>query len=300
MLLLTASVGHAESFFKRGGEGYFWYQDPVEAEVADEAPPIVEVPSVDQTPHPEPVRKDPVVQPFSTAWLRDNLPILLDRAMDSGKREDMEAFLYAQRVALDKAQNFAYLQRLVASTDPILDENNRVPITSFIRPAMLASEHATRARVADYLATKGGIFMFFDSQCEFCVQQFPLVERLAEQHGFETRFISIDGKPLPGMTSWMPDTGQFSTLELKLTPTLVYAVPPNNFYIIAQGILSMNGILDRLLLVAESEELIPEQMIAELHPSMRGVARWEDLMDGASDDPTVWVQLLRERLQGRY
>lgn len=299
-LTCAVSAAEAESFFKRGGEGYFWYEDP--------PPPIKLI----EPPAPEPVDPATVtanpdeaepkgIRPFSVAWLKENLPILLDRAIDSGKREDMEAFLYAQRLALDKAHNFTHLQRLVVNSDPILDENNRVPFDTFIRQAVLTDRRNRNDEAAKHLATMGGIVMFFDSSCIFCVQQFPLIVEMQKNLGFETRFISVDGKPLPGMThNWIPDTGQFQTLNLKLTPTIVYAVPPDNFYILAQGAMSYTGLVDRLLVVAESEKLLSDEMIASINPSLRGVARWEDMLDGADDDPAVWVKLLKERLQGRY
>ena len=64
--------------------------------------------------------------------------------------------------------------------------------------------------------------------------------------------------------------------------------------------MSASGLVDRLLVVAESEKLISDEMIAAVNPAMRGVARFEDMVDGASDDPAEWVNLLKERLQGRY
>ena len=294
----AASSAHAQSFFKRGGEGYFWYEtppppaEPVQLEKKPEPPP-----ETSQAPEPP---ANTGTQPFSTAWLRDNLPVLLEKAMDSGKREDMEAYLYAQRIALDKAQNFAHLQQLVVKTDPILDENNRMPLDTFIRQTVLATNKEQKDEVTKHLASKGGVFMFFDSSCSHCEKQFPVIGMLKERYGFETRFVSVDGKPLPGMDDWIPDTGQFQSLNLKLTPTVVYAVPPNNFYVIAQGAMSASGLVDRLLVVAESEKLISDEMIAAVNPAMRGVARIEDMVDGASDDPAEWVKLLKERLQGRY
>lgn len=298
VLLLMFSHASADTFFKRGSEGYFWYQDP--PPVLEEEAPIAEVPIEPNESVESPVDQGQKTTPFSTAWLRDNIPVLLERAMDSGRREDMEAYLYAQRLALDKAQNFAHLQTLVVSTDPLLDENNRVPFASFIRQAVLSDRDSTKSDVTKYLSEKGGLLMFFDSKCAFCAQQLPLVQHLGENFGFEIRYISVDGIALPGMQEWIPDNGHFQTLNLKLTPTLVYAVPPNDFYVLSQGVMSYNGIIDRLMVVAESERLISDEMITALNPSLRGVARWEDMLDGASDDPAEWVKLLKERLQGRY
>lgn len=57
---------------------------------------------------------------------------------------------------------------------------------------------------------------------------------------------------------------------------------------------------DRLLVAADSERLLPANMLKAIRPYDRGVLRTEDLKDGASNDPKQWIKYLKERLNGRY
>ena len=76
-------------------------------------------------------------EPFSAKWLQQNMPKLLERAIDSPNKENVEAYLYAQRVAMDKSQVYAESARRVVASDPFLDENNRVPLSTYAKPSFL-------------------------------------------------------------------------------------------------------------------------------------------------------------------
>lgn len=314
LLVAPAIVSHAEenkpeveqkdpNFLKSKEDGWFWYKDP-----KDEAPkPVVKAPE----PAPvEPKKEEKKVEapkeeikPFSVEWLRKNMKVLLDRAIDDPTNENVTAYFYAQRVAMDKAQNYAEMARTVVASDPFLDENNRVPIASFATAQMGRNMNRAKEDALKYLSTVGGLFVFFSSSCEFCRPQVNTVKEVAKKYGMTVKFVSMDGKGLPGLLAdneWVKDSGQAKRLNVKLTPTTVFATPPNNYSVISQGLMAQDGLSDRLLLAAQSNNLLPKEILAGIEKYQRGVLKPDDMKDGAGDDPKVWIEKLKARLDGRY
>lgn len=302
-LFACASAPHAQSddgddapgrFIDRKAEGWFWYKDPKDAPK----------PPVKKTPKP-PAAKDAkppaaAEEPFSAKWLQQNMPKLLERAIDDPTKENVEAYLYAQRVAMDKSQIYAETARRVVASDPFLDENNRVPLSTYAKPSFLKGVESGKTEALKHLVTVGGLWVFFDSTCEFCRPQIYSVQELARKHGFHTKFISLDGAGVPELKAFEKDNGHAKLLNLKLTPTTVLVVPPNNYYVVSQGMMSESQLADRLVLAAESENLLPPDIAAKVRTYDRGVLTAEDTQKGAGSDPKDWVQYLKDKLQGRY
>lgn len=277
-------------FIERKGEGWFWYKDPKEKKPKKPAPEMMA--KVDVQP-----KKD---EPFSTAWLRKNLPIFIDRAMDNPTKENIEARMYAQRVALDKAQNFAEAAQRVVYADPFLDENNRVPLSTFAKPAFLLSVEKSGNAALDELAKTGGLWMFFDSKCDYCKVQAHILKRVAKKHGFLTKFISLDGKGTPEIPDFVKDNGHVAMLNMRVTPTTVLVVPPKTYLVVSQGMMAETQLEERILIAAESQNLLSPELAAKVAQYSRGVLKTDDLNNGAGDDPAVWVKTLKDRLKGRY
>ncbi len=290
-------VAPPRRFLDGKSEGWFWYDDPKDKPPeAQPKPPALPAPKEPAKETKKP-KKD---EPFSVAWLKKWMPILLERAIDKPTKENVEAYLYAQRVAMDKAQVYAETSRQVVYSDPMLDESNRVPLSSFAKKQFLKdvddrSEDAIRA-----LAQVGGLFVFVDSRCHFCAQQVPQIEELSKKYGFIVKYISLDGKPVPGVPDWEPDNGHARLLRLKVTPTVVFAVPPDNYMILSQGLMARAQLTERLLVAGETKNLIPAELASRANPYHKGVLSKDDVEDGASDDPKVWVNKLKQMLEKHY
>lgn len=279
----------AGRFIERKAEGWFWYKDPKEEK---KKAPEPEQPVVAQA-----GKKD---EPFSVEWLRKNMPVLLSRAIDNPTKDNVAAYLYAQRVAMDKSQIFSEVAQKVVYADPFLDENNRVPLSTFAKPFFLRSLGGAGEEALKHLAGVGGIWMFFDSTCEFCKTQATTIEEMRKRYGFFVKYISTDGKGLPNLPEWVKDNGHAAMLNLRVTPTTVFVVPPNNYYIVSQGMMAQDQLAERVLVAAESNKLLPKPLLAKLNLYERGVLKPEDTSRGAGDDPAEWVNYLKERLKGRY
>ena len=282
-------------FYHGKEDGWFWYKDPKDAppKPAEKAPP----PSSGA---PKTTGAPKKTEPFSVDWLRKNLPVLLERAIDTPSKDNVEAYLYAQRIAMDKAQEYAVQARAVVTSDPFLDENNRVPLSTFAKRSFLRDVDQQSEMAVKELASKGGLWVFTDSRCHFCSDQVNQVEALRAKYGFLVKYISVDGAPVPGVQDWVKDNGHVKLLRLKITPTIVFAVPPKDYLVISQGLMAHGQIVERLLLAAEDRKLLPEKMLARTNPYSRGVLSPADVADGASDDPKEWVTRLKEKLENRY
>lgn len=294
-LISCPSIAEQNSkvFYGDKEEGWFFYKDP--RELKPKAPVPVQ---------PEPPKSEKQVEKksemFSVEWLRANMDKLRDVAIDNPTDTNIRAYLYAQRVTLDKAQNFANAASVIANTDPLLDENNRIPFASALKASLMRVVGQAREDTLKQMAQKGGIWFFFDSKCDMCRIQYPVLESFRKQYGFVTRNISMDGKALPGMEQFLPDHGQAAGLGLKITPTLVFVVPPNNYMIISQGANSVDGIGDKVLLAANHLKLVPEDLARKQNVFNNGILSTEEMKGlEQTEDPEKWVEYLQKALGGK-
>ena len=280
-----------QPFFQGKEEGWFWYKDPKEPPLRE--PAKLQPPALAKSKQPE---------PLSVKWLRKQMPMLLDQAIDTPTRENVEAYLYAQRLAMDKSQRFSEMSQRVVYSDPFLDENNRVPIASFAKSSFLNGIDQAADAGLKHLATVAGLWVFFDSRCALCRVHAETIEAMRKKHGFVVKYISLDGMGLPNIPAWVPDLGQSRTLNVRMTPTTVLVAPPNHFLVVSQGMMAQTQLEERMLVAAESEDLLPQGLLAEVRRYDRGVLKAEDTRGAGADgdDPALWVKLLKDRLKGRY
>ncbi len=296
--VVTPAYGEA-NYYRDKERGWYWYEDPPQGKstTPSEPPPKAPSPKAQEAKPEQP-------KLFSAEWLRKNLDRLRDEAIDNpDDKEKVAAYMYAQRVTMDKAQRFASAAATMAKTDPLLDETTRVPLDTAAAAAFHRGIEANKGEAIKLLAKKGGILFFFDSSCSFCMTQTRALRWLEKESGFTVLNISIDGKPIEGMARYVKDTGQAAALRLKMTPTTIYAVPPDKYYIISQGYHSADTLLDKIMTVAVTEKLLPEHMIEIQRGYERGVLTAGDMRDPAltsRDDTKEWVRALQERLGNRY
>lgn len=311
IVLLMAVVSTAwaqrtnQGFYGGKEEGWFWYKDPREAKEKLVPPPQIQPPSPPpQAPAQTPAAPDRVPT-FSVKWLRENLDKLRDVAIDDPSPENVRAYYYAQRVMLDKADKFATASQQVVLSDPYLDENNNFPYASTARNSVMKLRDSAKKEGLKYLTEKVGLWFFFDSKCSFCSMQLSVVKHLAQDYGFLVKAISLDGKSLPGLDlPVVRDQGQFRNLNLSVTPSLVMVVPPKTFLVVSQGVLSDESADDRILTIAASQKLLPDELNRQIDVFGKGVLSAEDLNNEEAkalrDDPKAWVQYLQGRLKSKY
>jgi conjugal transfer pilus assembly protein TraF len=270
-LLLTCPAG--AGFFEKSEEGWFWYEvvpEPVEIEEEDDTEVLPEpVIAVEQTPDPtsEEVAQTPPAEPrqpapLSAEWFRENLQFYLDRAIDDPTTENVAAYLYLQKVSLDKSQQFADTVARVTMMDPMLDENTRRSLASF--GSREQNIQATRHRenllreISDYT----GIFFFFSSDNSQDVAQSTILHSLSTNHGFNIIPISLDGRPLSDdlYPDYTIDQGQSAILGVNQTPALFLARPDNMDVVpLGQAMLARPQLEERIILAAREAGWITEE-----------------------------------------
>ena len=164
----SAVADDPPGFYQKKDEGWFW-KEPL--------PPIVEE---EPTPEPEPIPlgqstpmesepEEAVVplhpeyegpRPFSPAWLRERLPEYRDRALADPTQENVRAYFYVQRYAVDMAERFALTGQKVVLSDPILDENNRRPLNDYGAQIFDEQAKAATEQIAIKLAGRSRSLVF--------------------------------------------------------------------------------------------------------------------------------------------
>lgn len=101
---------------------------------------------------------------------------------------------------MDRADEVARIWERNNIKYPFLSEEVRMPFSARARQqALWQIDQAKEAIMAD-ISKKAGLWMFFDSKCNYCHSQFDTVSMLQQKYrGMEIRFISTDGGVIKGM-----------------------------------------------------------------------------------------------------
>ncbi len=110
--ICSVTVSAEQQWFSRHSEGWFWYEQIAE-------------PETDENEANDPNERH---QPLTTAWIRNNIGLYLDKAIDLPSKENVSNYLYLDRLIKEKAERFAYVGKQIIESDPMLDEN--VPSTN--------------------------------------------------------------------------------------------------------------------------------------------------------------------------
>ena len=251
-------------------------------------------------------------QVVSVKWLRKNYVLLEERAIDNPSTQNVEAYLYAKRIILDKAQNFSTKVDEVTKADPFLNENNRIPYASSGANSIRNANLLAQKDALKQMALVGGVFVFVDGHCVFCAQQLPVLEVLEQSFGLQSWVISVDGTaPLGYKGQIAKDNGLYKKLGLKLTPSIVYVDHPkpyedgvdlNSYLIISQGYYAADELTKVMAYAAYKTDLVSEETRRNLNLWDRGLASPQDLSSLTLDvdRPQTFRQRLQPLLEKNY
>ena len=289
VIVLAGHTAHAQdAFYKRRTEGWHFYVDPAKEEPASPAP----------APLPPQPMDPPGPEVLSSAWLRDNLPVFRDRAIDNPTPENVEVLAYLQRLAVDRSERFSQMWQRVVTSNPSLDETARSPISSFQQAAAREQVSIAKQEIMARISERAGIWYFYMSTCPYCARQEPVLERVARNFGLSILPISLDGGPPPTWrdVAFVSNDGHAQQLGVMVTPTLVVAdTVTGELHNLAAGLRTDQEIEERLLEVAVMTGWITED---EYERARRGEPR-RFISDGFAstqglpEDPGVLLELLR-------
>ena len=254
------------------------YVSPGKKNDPKKAPDTPAVPKPEKKAEPEAV---------TVKWLRENYPVLEERAINNPTKENVEAYSYVKRVVLDKSQRFQSAVSKVVNEDPLLNENNRVPYASSGSQMIQAANYEAQQQAVRELAEIGGLIVFVDSTCRFCAKQLPIITSVKNNFGLNYLVVSIDGSSPKGYGGAIQkDNGLYNKLGLKLTPSIVYvpkptgyasAVDPNKYLIVAQGYYAQDELVKQIAFAGHNTKLLSQSTMKDLNVWDRGVASQEDL-----------------------
>jgi conjugal transfer pilus assembly protein TraF len=251
-------------------------------------------------------------QKVTVKWLQENYKLLEERAIDDPTEENVAAYLYVRRITMDKSQRFSEKVSEVTNTDPLLNENNRVPYASAGAQAIRSASRTAQEQATRELAAAGGLVVFVDGTCRFCAMQMPIVNALRAQYGMEALVVSLDGKRPRGYEGpLVKDNGLYRKLDLKLTPSVVYVHRPhaykdgkdeNQYRVIAQGFYAQDELVKQIAFAGHTTRLLSPETMRDLAVWDRGVTATEDLgaLQLNANDPAAIKRKLQPLLQKQY
>lgn len=291
-LVLSLPAAASERWWDRHSEGWFWYQDPPE-EVEPAAEPEPEIiPAVATMPAgPE---------PLSSEWLKANLPVYLNRAIDDPTPENVRLYLYLQRASVDKANRFSEAVQAVVQGDPILDEYAQYPTGTRIATELRDAGDFARDEILRDLASRAGLLFFFDSTCERCPLQVTALQNMARMYDFEVIPISIDGGPMPdgSYPDFRVNQGQAEMIGIMQTPAIAIAMPPDQVAVVSHGLSTVTDLQDRVTLAALTAGWISAEDYRKTKPTLMRTADLSGLKgDVDPNDPADLLRFLTQGLQ---
>ena len=190
----THSNNNSGSFWEDKAEGWYWYTK--QPEVVKKKPKKKEEPKVviAET-KKEPEKKDvkqeaPAV--FSADWVKENLEVYKKLAWDEPTVENIRAYLYLQRFAMDRSEQFAYAGQLALQGDPFLDEAARHPLGGSANKEASKLVSGEHIYVLKKLFKKVGLFFVFKNDCYLCDKQAELLNVAKKNLGISIQAVSLD------------------------------------------------------------------------------------------------------------
>ncbi|QCF28079.1 conjugal transfer protein TraF [Hydrocarboniclastica marina] len=290
-------------FYERSEEGWFFYEPELKPQVETETP------SKQPEVAPEPVEtlKLPEQQPevaaavappaaLSIKWFRENVNKYRDRAIDNPTPENVSAFLYVQKMAIDKSHKFANTWEKVVLSTPDLDANSRRPLSSGAGFAVDAEAKTNQEKILASLTDKVGIWFFYSSESPYALRQGKILAAVEKGMGFKVLPISMDNAPLPGdvFPSYVSDSGQASVIGVRQVPSTYMVTKDGVIKPLGEGVIAYRDLQDRLMVVAQINGLISDEQYASAQPLLNGdmelADRLSSLLEAEPTDESGFIE----------
>jgi conjugal transfer pilus assembly protein TraF len=241
----TATLARESSFFERRAEGWHWYQDSVQkSEIREQ----------------NPLRGGKILSPTEAIEAqRKVLETKLHAAIVEPTRENLIAYITAQKALMDQSEKFSEMWKQVVMTTPSLDETLVHPVDQNARHVYYTQKHQDLEKRIKKLSAEYGLFFFFRKNCGYCHQFAPVVKRFSQKYGWSVLSISLDGGTLPEFPAARQNNGIAERLQITHVPALIALHPKTGQLIpLAYGLISESEIEQRVeLLTRLSVELTP-------------------------------------------
>lgn len=235
---LFAGMAHSQSttkdkkFYDDAQRGWYWFETQQDTIYDENGNPVTPPPPAKPF-EQQMMPKSAHSEPMSAEWFRENLPKMLDTAIDYPTTENVRNYYIAQRIAVDKAEVFSEVSQEVHRTTPMLNETQRRPQQDMVVMESIKRANANAEELFTKLASEeGGLFYFYDSTCFFCQQMTPVLNFLRNDKNVDVFLVSLDGLPLPGLDD--PQFGRFADMDPELASQFQLDMTPT-YYLWRQG-----------------------------------------------------------------
>lgn len=292
-----------DAFYKGKSDGWFWYKDPPPIEEEEPTPPDTGTPIVSPGPVSAEPAKPKAPPVFSVAWLREKLPEARESAIDDPSPENMQRYYYLQRIAMDKAQRFADVSRVITMSDPLIDESIRRSTSSFAANAQTKTAGEAQNELLKTLSKKVGLFYFYKANCDLCTRQLQVLKSFKFSTDFTIIPISLDGSFLEGNSfgAYRRDSGQAKMLRISDAPAIALAIPPKSAQIVSFAPIAADALRSRIVLVAKTAGVITEDQYRQTLPYNDTGYLLAEGMDGMEpdmiDDPKKFTEFIRQQAE---
>lgn len=301
-----AQATNSRPFYHDKERGWFWYEDPVDENEAESQLPLPQPLAKKETEKPveKPTEVTTASKPLSAAWMRKNLEKYRDKAIDEPTDDNVAAYLYLQRVMLDKGEAFATVSQRVVMNDPLLDENTRRPLATMGAFAMDDQAQKGTDQTVHKLAKIAGLWFFYSSTCDFCIKEAQILKGLMAAYGFKVLAIALDGLPLPSndFPNFTVDKGQGKSMGVETTPALFLVKPGTNSDVIqlSQGLLAMDEIVHRAITLAHEHHWLDDNEFAntlKVKPLQVDNKTIQSITETTVQDSKELVKLIKNNLR---
>ncbi|MFC1337534.1 MAG: conjugal transfer protein TraF [gamma proteobacterium symbiont of Clathrolucina costata] len=294
----ASDAGDGSRWLDRKAEGYFWYKSEPEKETEQKnkeepAPPITQETS--------PSQEGPA--PLSSAWIRANIQGYLDAAIDNPTAENVAAYLYIQKYAMDKSFAFMDASQEVTLGHSAFDEINRRPTATFANRKLDEMATSNNKSILEKVSSSAGIFFFMDGS-EATQIQTEIIEMLERNYQFDTIKIATDSLPdeLRGQ-SIRQDNGHAAQMGISSLPAIVLMRGDGVYDIVSQAPVSYPDLQKRILVGAKRLGVISDQDFNSTRP-IANISQNMAALPGASQNtssvPIPAEQIIRAFNGGMY
>lgn len=290
-------------FYRETGRGWHWYETPLqpieETEPEPPAPPAAPPPVTKAEP-PKPAGP----KALSADWLKQKLPEYVAKAIDEPTDENVRAYLYLQRYAMDKAQNYATASQRVTANDPYLDINARRPNSAVGSQEADRIGYELKMQLLAELGKSSGILFYFSSTCSFCQRQWPLLKAFGIKYKMPIMPVSMDGTILDQMEpkSVVMNSGQAEMMGVTVYPSMYLFKPPNQFAVVSHGITAIEAFPDFVVASAMSSGMIDEKTFLKINGvndmSIRTAMTGPEAEEAVKDNKTL-VEYMKRKIKER-
>jgi len=252
LFLATAVSATADTDTKETGrwvdgksDGWFWYKSPPEP-VEEEEKKEKEL-TASPSPSQEIAEDSPGPAPLSSAWIRENIQLYLDAALDAPSPENVAAYLYIQKYAMDKS--FAFMDATQEATlgHSDFDEINRRPTATFANRKLDDKATTNNQSIIKKISETTGLFFFMDGS-EASMAQVQVLDMLKRNYQFETVKIAVtDIPPSLSESGIKRDNGHAEQMGITSIPALVLIRSDGVFDVISQAPVSYPDLQKRIL-----------------------------------------------------